>query len=182
MCVSFLWGIILLHKLRDRMPSYVAMYLLYYTALMWLHKSHHRIHVASLKHSLGNPLQLAAQQTVAQLRGHPTALEQAENKLPSLDEGRRWDAACLVLSLISKVSYLAEGAIQNKNPIQYPCCPSSNVLFEKLISHGICTPVSLSLTVHRNWVKGPEAPLHQWKKDAAPKNEAQPSTQIHLKK
>lgn len=164
------------------MPSYVVMYLLYYTALMWLYKSHHRIHVASLKHSLGNPLQLAVQQTVAQLRGLPTALELAENKHPSLDEGRHWDAACLVMPLISKVSHLAEGAIHNKDPIQYPCCPSSNILFEILISHAICTLVSLSLTVHRNRVKRPEVPLHHWKKATAPRNEAQPSMQIHLKK
>lgn len=62
-----------------------------------------------------------------------------------------------------KVSYLAEGAIHNKDPIQHHCCSSSNILFEKLISHEIYTLVSLSLTVLRNCVKSPEAPFHHWK-------------------
>lgn len=65
-----------------------------------------------------------------------------------------------------------EGAIHNKNTIQHHCCSSSNTLFEKLISHGICTLVSWSLTVLRNCVKGPEAPFHHSEKATAPKNEA----------
>lgn len=129
---------------------------------MWLHKSHHRIHVASLKHSLGNPLQLATQQTVAQLWGHPTALEQAEKKA----------LGCCLLGALLKVSYLGRELFTIKTQFNITAVHRLNTLFEKLISHGICTLVSWSLTVLRNCVKGPEAPFHHSEKATAPKNEA----------
>lgn len=51
------------------------------------------------------------------------------------------------------VSCIAQGTTHNKDSIQYCCCPSSSVLLEKFVSHGICSSVSLSLTVPRHWVK-----------------------------
>lgn len=130
------------------------MYPWYYSVLTRLQKSHHTIHVVSLKRSLGNPRQCAAQQAVAQLRGHPTALDEAGEMLPWVDGEGAVNTACTVLPLIStSVSYLAQGTIHNKDSMQHCCCPPSNILFEKSVLHGICTSVSLSLTVCGNCVK-----------------------------
>lgn len=129
------------------------MYPLYYSVRRQLQKSHHRIHVFSLNRSLGNPRSFAAQQTVAQLRAHPTTPDQAGKKLPCVDgEGTvMWPARSCLSFQARSYTYLAQGTIHNKDSIQICCCPSS--LFEKLLLRGICTTVSLSLTVLRTCVK-----------------------------
>lgn len=129
------------------------MYPLYYTVLTRLQKSRHKTHVVTWKRSLENPCCSAARSSHCPWSGRREA--------PQCRWGRHCNAACTVLPLIwSEVSYLARGTMHYKDVIQHCCRPPSNTLFNKLILHGICTSVSLSLTVLS--VKCPGAASSSW--------------------